>query len=63
MERILDAHCHIYPDKIAAKAVESVGKFYDIPMDMDGTVKGLIEAGEKCGVTNFLVHSVFICPD
>ncbi len=62
MERILDAHCHIYPDKIAAKAVESVGKFYDIPMDMDGTVKGLIEAGGKCGVTDFLVHSVSTTP-
>ena len=29
---IIDAHCHIYPDKIAQKAADSTGIFYDIPM-------------------------------
>ena len=30
---IVDVHTHIYPDKIAQKATESVGLFYDIPME------------------------------
>ena len=62
MERILDAHCHIYPDKIAEKATRSVGEFYHLEMHMDGTVEGLLTAGEKYGITNFLVHSVSTTP-
>ena len=33
---VIDCHCHIYPPKIAARAVESVGAFYSIPMDAQG---------------------------
>ena len=27
---IIDAHCHIYPEKIAAKATASTDRFYDV---------------------------------
>ena len=27
---IIDAHAHIYPEKIAAKATDTIGIFYDI---------------------------------
>ena len=30
--RIIDAHTHIFPSKIAFKASESIGNFYGIPM-------------------------------
>ena len=62
MYKILDAHCHIYPDKIALKASEATGKFYDIEMSMDGTVKKLLSEGEKAGVAHFLVQSVATTP-
>lgn len=62
MERILDAHCHIYPDKIAERAVQGVAAFYDLSMDMDGTVTGLLNVGDQYGITNFLVHSVSTTP-
>ena len=26
---IIDSHCHVYPEKIAARAVESTDHFYD----------------------------------
>ena len=29
---IVDMHAHVYPDKIADKATQSVGQFYNIPM-------------------------------
>ena len=45
MRKIIDCHCHIYPEKIAAKAVESIGNFYYISMDMDGTYSNLVAAG------------------
>ena len=37
--KIIDFHAHIYPEKIASKAVESIGQFYNIEMDCEGTVK------------------------
>ena len=59
---ILDSHCHIYPEKIAARAVEAIGAFYDLHMEQDGTVGDLIDAGSRCGITHFLVHSVSTTP-
>lgn len=55
---IYDFHAHIYPEKIAAKAVEGVSSFYSIPMDCDGTVDSLLAIGKPAGITNYVVHSV-----
>lgn len=55
--KIIDAHCHIYPQKIAAKAVAAIGNFYDIKMSEDGTAASLIRAGESIGVEKYVVHS------
>ncbi len=60
---IIDAHAHIYPDKVAAKAVESIGRFYDREMKIkEGTVGGLLQLGDEAGVDKFLVHSVATTP-
>ena len=63
--RILDAHCHIYPDGIARKAVQAVDRFYDgLPADhYDGTVSTLIETGRGAGISRFVVHSVATKPE
>ena len=55
--RIIDAHCHIYPQKIAAKAVNAIGNFYGIKMSEDGTADSLIREGEAIGVEKYVVHS------
>ena len=56
---IIDAHAHIYPQKIAAKATEAIGDFYDITMEMPaGTPEKLIEIGASAGISGYLVHSV-----
>ncbi len=60
--KIFDAHCHIYPGKIARRAADSISDFYDIPVEHDGTVRHLIEDGMKAGITNYLVHSVSTTP-
>ena len=62
MQPIVDAHCHIYPDKIAERAALSIGKFYDIPMNLDGRVDTLLREEKKAGITHFLVHSVSTHP-
>ena len=59
---IYDFHAHIYPDKIAARAVEGVGSFYNLPMAETGTVDRLLEIGQESGITNFIVHSVATVP-
>ncbi len=56
---IIDAHAHIYPEKIAVKATETIGVFYDIKMDMPaGTPEKLLEQGKSAGISRFVVHSV-----
>ena len=55
---IIDAHAHIYPSKIAEKATEAIGAFYDIKMETSaGTAEALIEEGANAGVTRYVVHS------
>ena len=60
---VYDVHAHIFPDKIAEKAAHSIGAFYDgFHMDCDGSVSGLIRAGDRAGISRFLVHSVATTP-
>ena len=60
--RIIDAHCHIYPDKIAQKAADATGHFYDMIPCLDGKVSTLIDQGEKAGIEHFVVQSVATTP-
>jgi predicted TIM-barrel fold metal-dependent hydrolase len=46
---IIDFHAHIYPEKIAARAVANICAFYSIPMGCDGTVEGLLKFGIQGG--------------
>lgn len=55
---IIDAHTHIYPEKIAEKATVAIGEFYDIEMQMSaGTTDRLIQDGMSAGITRYVVHS------
>lgn len=54
---VIDMHAHIFPDKIAERAVESIGKYYNISMSGPGTVDGLLKAGSRIGVSKYVVHS------
>jgi len=56
--RIIDAHCHIYPDKIAEKASASTSEFYHMPSLFDGKISTLLERGGAAGIEHFIVQSV-----
>lgn len=60
--KIIDAHCHIYPDKIAQKASDHTGDFYSMPSLLDGKTSTLLEYGEKAGIEHFVVQSVATTP-
>ena len=64
MYKIVDSHCHIYPNQIALKAVDAVDAFYDhLPSyHHDGTADTLIKTGFACGISHFIVHSVATTP-
>ena len=57
---IIDCHTHIYPEKIAAKAVKSIGDFYEIPMDRDGTVDSLLRQMKEVGIRRSLALAVAV---
>ena len=57
---IIDCHTHIYPEKIAAKAVKSIGDFYEIPMDRDGTVPTLLRQAQEVGISRCLALAVAV---
>ena len=60
--RVIDSHCHIFPDKIAARAADSTGKFYGFEAAGDGTIAGLLDGGIAAGVDHFVVQSVATTP-
>ena len=64
MTRIIDSHCHIYPEKIALKAVAAVDAFYEgLPArPLDGTPATLLSSGRAAGISRFVVHSVATTP-
>ena len=53
---IYDMHVHVFPDKIAHKAADSIGGFYDLHMDCNGTVEQLIEEETACGVNRMCIY-------
>lgn len=60
---VVDCHCHIYPEKIAERAVRGVGEFYNIPMDAHGgTPAALAADSAPTPITHHIVHSVATRP-
>lgn len=62
MQKIINAHCHIYPEKIAERAVEGIKSFYDLDMSLNGMSNDLIRDGNEVGTRHYLVHSVATVP-
>ena len=60
--QIIDTHCHIYPEKIAAKAVAGTDSFYDTTAKCDGTASSLLKINSEVGIDHSLVQSVATTP-
>ena len=63
--QIIDIHTHIYPDKVAQKATNSVRDFYELEgsIAMDGTVDMLLKRGAEAGISRYVVLPVSNSPD
>ena len=60
--QIIDTHCHIYPEKIAAKAVAGTDTFYGTVAKGDGTAGSLLKINKDCGIDHSIVQSVATTP-
>ena len=62
--RIIDAHTHIFPDKIAGRARDAIGEFYDLPMNSkDASVRTLLEDEALIGAEYMLCCSAALDPN
>lgn len=60
--RIIDAHAHIFPEKIREKAVGAIGDFYDIPMEKKGSAEEILSFKDSLGIMYSQVLSVATFP-
>lgn len=60
---IIDAHCHIFPQKIAEKATVSIGQFYQLAMHEVGSAEHLLAEIEPFPVKTCLVCSTATKPE
>lgn len=60
--RVIDAHCHIYPEKIASKAVGGTDAFYSEHSACAGTVADLLARDDEAGIDLSVVQSVATTP-
>ena len=58
--KIADAHTHIFPSKISAKASKSIGDFYEIGMSYPADIEILRENEKKIGTERCLVCSAAV---
>ncbi len=61
--KIIDFHAHIYPDKIAEKASQATGDFYNISPAHSGTSQELLASGKAAGISEFVLLPVATKPD
>lgn len=59
---VIDSHCHIYPEKIAERAVAGTSNFYSQVFACKGTVSDLAVEAKKAGIDFMIVQSVATTP-
>ena len=61
--KIFDIHIHIYPEKIALRASQSISDFYlGAPVRGNGTLENCMDMVNAAGITRFAAHSVAMTP-
>lgn len=63
--QIIDIHTHVYPERIALKATNSVRNFYQLEgsLAMDGTVNMLLQRGKMAGISKYVILPVSNAPN
>ena len=61
--KIIDIHSHIFPEKIAYRAIENLINYYGLTNQKDGTPKGLLEGANDFTDIRFVVSSAATKPE
>lgn len=59
---IINFHTHVYPDKIAPKAVSALYEKYQFKVEHDGTAGSLLKECEECGISRCVALPVATSP-
>ncbi len=57
MHKIIDCHAHVFPEKLAEKAVANLVDYYGMPWSGNGTLAQLLSSADKSGVYKIVVFS------
>ena len=60
---VIDCHTHIYPPKIAAKAVKYIEDFYGVSAHGDGTAESLLKQCGEAGIDRCVALAVAVDAD
>lgn len=55
---IIDFHTHVYPDQLASRTIEALGKIAEVRPFTDGTVDGLLNSMARSGVDKSVILPV-----
>ncbi len=59
---VIDFHTHIFPAKLASRAVANIGGYYSLPMNCDGTSDDLLKSKEELPNLRFVISSATLKP-
>jgi len=59
---VIDAHCHIYPEKIVDRAVAGTDAFYGTRAACRGVASELVAFSKTLGIDHFVIQSVATTP-
>lgn len=60
--QITDIHAHIFPDKLADRAAQSIGDFYGAPIYCSASVDRLLREQTAAGISRCVVSSSAVTP-
>lgn len=55
--KIIDVHCHAFPEKIARAAADNIGTYYSLPVNGDGTLSTMMEMSKDINVCKYVICS------
>jgi len=58
MNKIIDAHVHVYPESVAEKAAKNLGEFYGFTVQCKGTYEDLKAQAKETGTAGFFFLAV-----
>ncbi len=60
--KVVDAHVHIFPQKVAVRAADSIVQYYGIPRQGDGSREGLLASASSFAEIRFVICSATLNP-